>query len=270
MRQSQVGSENSGVEETLLKMINGQADPQQQQSRINNLDIAVQMIMQDLRITCRQIAEGHGKPTQETNIMLTTELGFCKVGSSSFDTWTEQVHCVQGQYWAVWSWWRQFPCSIQQYGWKLRSLLPTRNQRTIKPIEAHVISDPKEGQGRSFSWLSHGLGFLRFPGYHTERILREGPYSDRTALFWTTEALRELIKEKRPGMLTRGILFHQGNAPAYISGLPHNSSSLWILACFPSTLFARPARLQLPSFRSNESLGWSPFCQWWWRHSRVS
>ena len=66
--------------------------------------------------------------------------------------------------------------------------------------------------------------------------------------------LREAIKEKRPRKLTRGILFHQDNAPVHTSVVFENSP--------PSTLFARPSPLRLSSFPTNEKiLGWLPFCQ---------
>ena len=55
-------------------------------------------------------------------------------------------------------------------------------------MEAHVISNPKEGQGRSFIWQGYGLYFLGFTGYHTDRIPSEGSHSDWTTLFWTNEA----------------------------------------------------------------------------------
>lgn len=42
---------------------------------------------------------------------------------------------------------------------------------------------PEEGQGRSFSWQGHGLCFLGFPVYHTDRIPSEVPHSDWKALF---------------------------------------------------------------------------------------
>ena len=55
----------------------------------DKVDLALQLVMQDRRISCRQIAERLGISTERADKILTQELGFskvfCKVGPSSFD-----------------------------------------------------------------------------------------------------------------------------------------------------------------------------------------
>ena len=133
----------------------------------------------------------------------------------------------------------------------------------MKAVEAHIISDPKEGQGRSFSWQGHGLCFLGFPGCHTDQISSEGPHSDWTALFWTTETPTGSNQRKKARNAHKRNPLPSRQCPnPHLSGCHGNNSRLWIRTCSSSTLFARPGPLQLPSFPQNEkSLGWSPFCQ---------
>ena len=87
MRQSHVGSENSSLAETVLKMIQGQDDPRKVDNE-NNIGLALQIVMQDRRIACHQIAERFEVFLERAEHFLTEELGFSKVSAK----WVPRVY----------------------------------------------------------------------------------------------------------------------------------------------------------------------------------
>ena len=72
MRQSQVGLENSSMAESVLKITQVRTSPTATSK--DNIDLAVQMVMQD-----RQVAQRLGMSTERADKILTQELEFSKV-----------------------------------------------------------------------------------------------------------------------------------------------------------------------------------------------
>ena len=81
-------------------------------------------------------------------------------------------------------------------------------------MEAHVISGPQKGQGCLFHWQGHGL--CDYQGVILIEYLQKGHKVTKQHYSEQLKHLREAIK-KKPGKLTRGILFHEDNAPAHTS-----------------------------------------------------
>ena len=193
---------------------------------------------------------------------------FCKVGPSSFDTWTKthQVHCVQGQSWTVWNWWRQFPCSIitMDETWVHHYQPETKEQSkqwkhtsSLTPKKAKVVLSSGKVMASVF-WDLQGIILIEY--------LQKGHTVTGQHYSGQMKRLREVIKEKKPRMLTKGAFFHQDNAPAHTSLV----AMATIHDCSPSTTFSRPGPLDFHLFPPiKKSFGWLPFCQWWWRHSCI-
>lgn len=124
----------------------------------DKLDLASQIVMEDRWISCRQIAERLGISIERAGKILTEELGFSKVSARwvprHLPTEQKPIRCAvfKSNLELFKADERQLPCSMHHYGRKLGSSLLTRNQRTIKAVQAHVISDLKKGQGRLYSW----------------------------------------------------------------------------------------------------------------------
>ena len=65
-------------------------------------------------------------------------------------------------------------------------------------------------------WKVLSIRKTKLPGYHSDWIPSEGPHSNWTALFWTTEASKGSNQRKKAKEANkRGIFFHQDNAPAH-------------------------------------------------------
>ena len=94
--------------------------------------------------------------------------------------------------------------------------LYTRGQTTIETMEAPRLTPAKEGKDWSISWEGYGLGILGCRWYSADRLSPKGQTINGTYYASLTQ-LWEKIKNKRRGKLTKGVLFHQDNAPVHKS-----------------------------------------------------
>lgn len=189
----------------------------------DNLDLALQMVMQDRRISCRQIAERLGISLERADNILTNELGFAKVSARWVPRlltpeqkrirWTvsksnlELFEADEDNFLARFitmdeSWVHHYQpeTKVQSKQWKHTSS-PTPKKAKVVPSAGKVMA--------SVFWDSQGVILIEY--------LEKGHTVTGQHYSGQLKRLREAIKEKRPGMLTRGILFHQDNAPAHTS-----------------------------------------------------
>ena len=96
------------------------------------------------------------------------------------------------------------------------SLYP-RGQTTIETMEAPRLTPAKEGKDCSISWEGYGLGFLGCRWYSADRLSPKRTNDQWYILCFTSDAITGKNKVKRHGKLTKGVLFHQDNAPVHKS-----------------------------------------------------
>ena len=84
-------------------------------------------------------------------------------------------------------------------------------------MEAPIFSPTKEGQGRVISGEGDGISFWDAKGIVFIDYLQKGHTVNGEYYANLLRQLREAIKSKRPGKLTKGPLLHQDNAPAHKS-----------------------------------------------------
>lgn len=189
----------------------------------DNLDLALQMVMQDRRLSCRQIAERLGVSLERADKILTKELKLSKVSAR----WVprlltpeqKRTRCTmskdnlqlfeadKGNFLARFitmdeSWVHHYQPETKEQSkqWKHTSS-PTPKKAKVIPSAGKVMA--------SVFWDSQGVILIEY--------LQQGQTVTGQYYSGQLRRLREAIKEKRPGMLTRGVLFHQDNAPAHTS-----------------------------------------------------
>lgn len=191
----------------------------------DNLDLALGMIMEDRRISCRQIAERLGISIERADNIVTKELGFskvsarwvprlltpeqkrtrCTLSTSNLELFEADEENFLARFITMdesWVHHYQPETKEQSKQWKHTSS-PTPKKARVIPSAGKVMA--------SVFWDSQGVLLIDY--------LEKG--HTVTGLYYSQllKRLREAIKEKRPGMLTRGVLFHHDNAPAHTSVL---------------------------------------------------
>ena len=86
-----------------------------------------------------------------------------------------------------------------------------------------LCSPPSKKANPSVSWDDYGLGF-RDTGILIVDYLQKAQTIDVTYYASLRMQLRENIKVKRRGKLSKGLLFHQDNAPAHTSRVERKTS----------------------------------------------
>ena len=129
---------------------------------------------------------------------------------------------------------------------------------------------PKEGQGACvISWKGDGLRLLGCKGYWFIAYLQKGQTINGEYYVNLLMQLRKAIKSKRPGKLTKGVLFHQDNAPVmHTRQCVHGYNgccvtvalnwliTLYILLIWPRlTIFCSPTRKQNKNIWLGSSIG---------------
>ena len=189
----------------------------------DNIDLALKMVMQDRRTSCRQVAERLGISIERADKILTKELGFSKVSARwvprlltpeqksirctvSMDN-LELFEADEDNFLArfitideTWVHHYQPETKEQSKQWKHTS--------SPAPKKAKVVRSAGKVMASVF-WDYQGVILIEY--------LQKGHTVTGQHYSGQLKRLREAIKEKRPGKLTRGILFHQDNAPAHTS-----------------------------------------------------
>ena len=83
-----------------------------------------------------------------------------------------------------------------------------KHTSSLTPKKAKVVPSAGKVMASVF-WDSQGVILIEY--------LQKGHTVTGQHYSAQLKRLREVIKEKRPGMLTKGVLFHQDNAPAHTS-----------------------------------------------------
>ena len=96
------------------------------------------------------------------------------------------------------------------------SLYP-RGQTIIGTMEAPRLTPDKEGKDRSISLEGYSLGFLGCRWYSADRLSPKRTTINGSYYASRLTQSREKIKIKRRGKPTKGVLFHQDNAPIHKS-----------------------------------------------------
>ena len=218
------------------------------------------MVVQDCRISCCQIAERLGISTELADKILTQELGFsnvparwfrrlltpeqkrtrCSVSKSNLELFEANDDNFLARSITIdetWVHYYQPETKEQPKQWKHTSS-PTSKKANVVPSAGKVMA--------SVFWDSQHVILIKY--------LQKGHTVTGQHYYEQLKRLRKVIKEKRPGMLTKEVLFHQDNAPAHILLVHGNNSRLWIRTCLPSILLARPGPLRLPSFSQMKNL----------------
>ena len=84
-------------------------------------------------------------------------------------------------------------------------------------MEAPTFNHPKSGKGDTAAGKVMASIFWDFEGLLLGGCLQTGKCINRENYADLLKRMRDNIKQKRPGMLTKGIPFHQANAPAHNS-----------------------------------------------------
>ena len=188
----------------------------------DNIDLAQKMVMQDRHISCRQVAERLGISIEQADKILTKKLGYSKVSA------------------------RWVPCLLTP---EQKSTRCTISMGNLELFEANEDNFLARFITMDETWVHHYQPETKEQSKHWKHTSSPAPKKATVvrstgkimaSVFWDYQGvilieclqkghtvtgqhysgqlkrLREAIK-KRPGKLTRGILFHQDNAPAHTS-----------------------------------------------------
>ena len=189
----------------------------------DNIDLALKVVMQDRRISRCQVAERLGISIERADKILTKELGFPKVFARSVPRLLKPEQ-------------KSTRCTVSMSNLELfKADEDNFLARFITMDETWVHHHQPETKEQSKRWkhtpprvpkkakVVRSAGkvmasvFWDYLGVILIEYLQKGHTVTGQHYSGQLKRLREAIKEKRSGELTRGILFHQDNVPAHTS-----------------------------------------------------
>ena len=172
-------------------------------------------------------------------------------------TWfeTESAQHVKGQFYHFYEGFQVFVRDFN-YGWDLGPSLPTRDTATIESVDTPRLSAFQGSQGKvmaSIVWAAGGVLLVDY--LDKDHTITGAYYAD------FLRQLRMKTKQIRRGELTRGVLFHQDNAPAHTSTVAMAA----IQKCGFQLVEHPPCSPDLAPSENEKGGRWSSFCHiWWW------
>jgi len=113
------------------------------------------------------------------------------------------------------AWPKWFPVTFGDHERNLVISLWPGDKATINRVAAQRLTEPQKIPSATIRWKSSRLGFLGSRRHPHHWLSSKGPTYQRRVLVISAGTIEGLLKEKRRGKFTKGVLFLHDNASAH-------------------------------------------------------